>query len=480
MQRSIWTAAEPKKRKDSPVKKTNLISALILGSAICAQAAEPAAKAEKFSNAKPDIEQPEEPSKFTWGGDIRLRSIYFDNIPLPNGDETRGGANSFQRYRTRLWGDWQATDDIKIHGRIVNEFRTYQNRSKTAGSSAWNAPDEFVIDNLYIDWAFAPDWIVRAGRQDLIYGTGKVILDGTPKDGSRTIYFDAVKATYTGIENTTVDFLGMYTKAEDPLAIHSEDRDLVGKVRAPYGGAEAGGGVYIKNKSAEKLPLEAYYLYKAKEEEWVDRMVTPNVLHDDKDRHTVGTRLMPKFSDSIDGNLELAYQFGDEIRAYMIDALVSWHIPDCPMKSCLGLGWYHLSGDDPGTSDDESWNPLWARWPQYSELYVYGFDAEGGGRWSNLSMPHVDWTFHPHEKVKTSLMLGYMFAPEENGIGGGDERGFIATLWNRFTLKENMWTEGDKLSGHVLFEAVDPGNYYSADQQNHLALFGRVELNYSF
>lgn len=465
------------------MKKTNLISALLLCGAVCSQAAEPA-KPEKFSDAKPEkaadaekvAEEAVEQSKFSWGGDIRLRSVYFDNIPYPNGAEARGGANSFQRYRTRLWGEYQATEDFKVHGRIVNEFRTYQNRSKTAGSSGWNAPDEAVIDNLYIDWNLAPNWTIRAGRQDLIYGTGKLILDGTPKDGSRTIYFDAVKATYTGIENTTIDFLGMHTKSEDPLAIHSEDRDLVGKTGAYYSGAEAGGGVYLKNKSFESLPYETYYLYKAKEEAWP----TANPIHDGQDRHTVGTRLMPKLSDSIDGNLETAYQFGDNIRAYMIDALVNWHVPDCPMKSCLGLGWYYLSGDDPGTSDDESWNPLWARWPQYSELYVYAFDAEGAGRWSNLSMPHVDWTFFPHEKVKTSLMLGYMFAPEENGIGGGDERGFIATLWNRFTLKENMLTDGDKLSGHILFEAVDPGNYYSEDQQNNLALFGRVELNYSF
>jgi len=456
------------------------LTALLLCGAVGSQAAEPAkpakAKAQKFAGVKPDTEQP---SKFSWGGDIRLRSVYFDNIPYPFGAEARGGVNSFQRYRTRLWGDYQAADDLNIHGRLVNEFRTFQNPN----NNSWNALDEIVIDNLYVDWALAPDWTVRAGRQDLIYGTGKLILDGTPKDGSRTIYFDAVKATYTGFEDTTVDVLGMYTKAEDPLAIHSEERDLVGKTGGYYGGAEAGGGVYIKNKSVEKLPYEAYYLYKAKEEAWLDAMVTPNVIRDDEDRHTVGTRLMPKLSDSIDGNFELAYQAGDNVNAYMIDAMVSWHVPDCPIKSTLGLGWYHLSGDDPSTADDEGWNPLWARWPQYSELYVYGFDTEGAGRWSNLSMPHVDWTFHPHEKVKTSLLLGYMFAPERNtaaGGGGGDERGFLATLWNRFTLNENILSEGDKLSGHVLFEAMDPGNYYTADQRNNLALFARVELNYSF
>lgn len=451
------------------MKTTKQIATLLLCGAVCSQAA----------GSAPTKEAAEQ-SDFTRGGDVRLRSIYLDNIPwnVNAAPEARGGVNSFQRYRMRLWGDYQATDDIKLRARLVNEFRTHQGDTSTASGDGWNSMDEVIFDNLYIDWVLSEDWTVRAGRQDLIYGTGKVILDGTPKDGSRTIYFDAVKATYTGIENTTIDLLGIYTKSEDPLAIHSEDRDLTGKTGDYYGGSEAGGGAYLKNNSFENLPYEAYYLYKAKEEEWISPAT--GRTHDDEDRHTVGTRLMPKLSDSVDANLELAYQLGDNINAYMVDSALNWHVPDCPIQSTFSLGWYHLSGDDPTTADDEGWNPLWARWPQYSELYVYGFDTEGVGRWSNLSMPHVDWTFHPHEKVKTSLLLGYMFAPEEDGIGNGDERGFLATLWNRFTLKENMWAEGDKLSGHVLVEAMDPGDYYTEDQQNHLALFGRVELNYSF
>jgi hypothetical protein len=458
------------------MKKLHLFFALLLCGSAALQAAEPA-KPEKFSDAKeavkPAAEEPAEESKFTWGGDVRLRSVYLDNIPLPMGFETRGGVNSFQRYRTRLWGDYQVNEDLKFRGRLVNEFRTQQE-----GNNSYNPLDEIVIDNLYFDWKATDNWAIRAGRQDLIYGTGKLILDGTPKDGSRTIYFDAVKATYSGIEDTTIDFLGMDTRAKDPLAMHSEDRDVVGKIKAPYEGAEAGGGIYLKNKSFETTPFEAYYLIKTHEQAWNGPVTAAR--HDDENRHTVGVRFMPKFSDTIDGNLELAYQFGDDISAYMVDALVNWHISDNNMKPCLGLGWYHLSGDDPTTATDEGWNPLWARWPQYSELYVYAFDAEGAGRWSNVSMPHVDLTFHPTEKIKTSLMLGYMFAPEADSVTGGDNRGFLATLWNRFTIKENILSQGDKLSGHVLFEVMDPSDYYSDDQQNHMAVFGRVELSYSF
>jgi hypothetical protein len=440
------------------MKKMHLLLALLTG-AVALHAAEP------------DTSSTEE-STFTWGGDIRLRSVYLDNIPLPVGIATRGGANGFQRYRTRLWGEYQATEDLKIYARIINEFRTQQE-----GANSYNPLDEIVIDNLYFDWQATDNWNVRIGRQDLIYGTGKLILDGTPKDGSRTIYFNAIKASYTGFENTTIDFLSMYTTAKDPLAIHSEDRDLVGKGKTSYDGEEVGGGIYLKNNAFEALPFEAYYLIKSGEEAWTN-LVT-GVQHDANTRHTVGARFMPKFAEDIDGNLELAYQFGEDISAYMVDALVTKRFGG-DMKPSLGFGWYHLSGDDASTSTDEGWNPLWARWPQYSELYVYSFDAEGAGRWSNVSMPHVDFTIHPHEKLTTSLLLGYLFAPEADSITGDHNRGFLATLKNSFTLKENLLRTGDKLTGHVLVEALVPGDYYTDSQQDDTALFGRVELSYAF
>lgn len=416
-------------------------------------------------------------SPFKWGGDIRLREIYMDNIPLSVGVQTRGGANHFQRYRTRIFGEYHPTENLFFRGRLVNEFRTYQ--SGTAGKS-WGAFDETVIDNLFVDWKTG-NLSFRIGRQDLIYGTGKLILDGTPKDGSRTIYFNAAKASYTGIPKTTVDVLAMYMPAEDQWAIHSQDRDLVGKAKKPYTGDESGGGVYVKNKSSESIPFEAYYLLKNQEEEWKRPGGTPGsgIPHDGNVRHTIGTRLMPKFSDAFDANLELAYQTGDDISAYMIDGVAKWHIQK-EKKICLAAGWYHLSGDDPNTTTDEGWNPLWARWPQYSELYVYAFDTDGAGRWSNVSMPHIDFSISPFKKYKADLLLGYMFAPEADAAGGGHNRGLLFTWWNKYTIKEGMFSKNDKLSGHVLIELMQPGNYYTDAQQDDLAAFLRAELSYSF
>ncbi|MCF7849261.1 MAG: alginate export family protein [Kiritimatiellales bacterium] len=425
-----------------------------------------------------------ETNTFKWGGDVRLRTVYFDHTPYTIGTDSRGGANSFQRYRTRLWGEYHATENLFFRGRLVNEFRTFQNDTHVSTGEVWDPLDEVVFDNLFVDYRL-DNLAFRIGRQDLIYGTGKLILDGTPKDGSRTIYINAAKASYTGIEDTTIDLLAIYTPSEDELAINRQNRDINGKTGGYYDGNESGGGVYAKNKAIANLPFEAYYLVKTEEEEWARPAVggTPGagIAHDGKVRHTIGTRLMPKLSESLDANLEIAFQTGNSISAYMVDSQLNWHLPALgEQKGKLALGWYHLSGDDPGTNTDESWNPLWARWPQYSELYIYAYDTDGAGRWSNLSMPHLDLTIAPCKAYKADLLLGYMFAPEADAGGGGHNRGWLFTWWNRFTLKEQLFTKADKLGAHILLELMEAGNYYADDQQGDLAIFSRAELNYSF
>lgn len=417
------------------------------------------------------------------GGDIRLRQIYFDNIPL-NADPpgiTRGGDNSFFRFRTRLWGQFDPVENWTLRGRVVNEFRYYEKPE----NDSWDALDEIVVDTLYLEGRelFGGQFDLRIGRQDLIYGTGKLILDGTPKDGSRTIYMDAIKATWKGIDATTIDLLGIYNQPENELVLGGQDRDLTGWDPNYNDMTESGGGVYVKNKGMETLPWEAYYLYKH-ESDWttLDRETGDSLPQPEADIHTLGFRIMPKPSETWDGNLEAAMQTGDRAgedqEGYMIDALASYHIGAlAETKGTVGLGWYYLSGDDPNTPKDEGWNPLWARWPQYSELYVYAFDADGAGRWSNVSMPHLDFSMAPKTWWKTSAMVGYMMAPEDDGPGDGTERGLLGVLWNRFTLATGWLTSKDQLSGHLLLEALDPGDYYNVDD---LAYFARWEFVYGF
>ena len=424
--------------------------------------------------------------KCCYGGDLRLRFVNFDNIPL-NADPpgvTRGGENSFIRMRTRLFGQYDPADNVTIRLRAVNEFRYYDKPD----NETWDFLDEIVFDTAYFDVRDMVDGKLdmRIGRQDMIYGTGKVILEGTPKDGSRTIYFNAAKFTWKGVEDWKIDAFGIYNDTEDDLAINSEDRDLVGLAAGYNDMTESGAGVYAMHRPADGVPADVYYIYK-EESDW-DRTVAGEegpmqVTIPKVQVNTLGVRVAPKVAEGLMANVEFAYQFGeqgdDDVEGAMADAWVKWDAdPDSAYKPAVGLGFYYLTGDDPDTGKDEGWNPLWARYPQYSELYVYAFDADGAGRWSNVAMPHLDLVGQCLEgKVKGRAMIGYMSAPEEDGPGGGSERGWIGTFRADFALAEKLLSDSDKLGGHFTIEGLEPGDYYNVDDT---AYFARFELSYAF
>ena len=105
-----------------------------------------------------------------------------------------------------------------------------------AFDSAW-----FEVKNM-LNTGFT----LKAGRQDLIYGEGLVLLDGTPYDGSQTIGFDAIKLTYPHEWGTT-DVI--YSKLHENNADLADDEDLY--------------GIYNKLKFGN-TGVEPYLLYRNK------------------------------------------------------------------------------------------------------------------------------------------------------------------------------------------------------------------------
>ncbi len=81
--------------------------------------------------------------------------------------------------------------------------------------------DEVVIDNLYVDINKPFDLPVslRIGRQDFLgpefYGEGFLIYDGTPGDGTRTFYFNAVRARIFIAKGHSVDVVYMSLPTAD-------------------------------------------------------------------------------------------------------------------------------------------------------------------------------------------------------------------------------------------------------------------------
>jgi hypothetical protein len=445
-------------------------------------------------------------SSFRFGADERVRQEYFDHVPskVDSAAYARGGENNYLRFRTRVWAEQALGSNVAVHVRAVNESRSWftpdVSQRPQKSTSEW--PDEWVLDNLYLDVLnlFDHSLDLRIGRQELIYGNGRIIMEGTPGDGTRTFYFNAAKATWKAIPKTTIDLFGIYNEPEDDLAINPADRDLSAFSRSKEGVTESGAGLYLKNASAPQLPFEAYLIYK-QEEAWdqaaktnasgfvppqyawqtldPDRKVVENPSFDVE---TAGFRLMPIFSEQLSGNLEAAFQYGqrgdEEMTGYMVDAYLTQTFKAAPAQPVLKGGVYCLSGDDPDTDADEGWNPLWARHPQGSDLYLFAWDAEESAfRWSNVIDPSVSLSLTPARRIKTTATLHYLMAIEDDGNGSGKERGWLGVLKNEFVLAENRWLSKDKLSTFIQLEVMEPGNYYKNDDT---AIFARWELMYAF
>lgn len=432
-------------------------------------------------------QEAESKPNLTAGGDFRLRQEYFDHIPIrvdPPG-ETRGGLNNYMRFRTRLWARYDLNDNIGVYGRVANEFRHYFDPD----NETWDFPDEVIVDNLYLDvkkLLSDESLSLRIGRQDLFFmpgrpfGNGRLLLEGTPKDGSRTIYFDAVRATWVK-GDATVDLLGIYNQHKAGLLIlNDQDRDLTGFTSADNNITESGAGIYTTYKGVKNLGLELYYFFKNESQgmNGTNKMARLELS-------TIGGRLMPTFNDMFSGNLELAYQLGDrqgqDVSGYMIDALVKCEfLKESAAKPWASIGVLCLSGNDPSTGDDEGWNPLWARYPQWgsADLLAYSYDADGAARWSNLTLPYVSAGLTVTKDSKFSAMLGQLSANENDGPGTGKQRGLYAGAKVEITLAKGALLKKDELKGHLAAEIFDPGNYYMSGRDT--ACFLRWELAYSF
>jgi len=140
-------------------------------------------------------------------GDIRLREIFAPNMLLNQEDR------HFQRYRFRLGTTVTPIKDLDLNFRMVWEPRHF---CQPSSIDDWTM-SEVIIDTANIKLSNVLDLplTLTVGRQDIIFGDGWLVLDGTPLDGSRTIFFDAARATVDLKDvNTKVDLVYIHQHAD--------------------------------------------------------------------------------------------------------------------------------------------------------------------------------------------------------------------------------------------------------------------------
>ena len=430
---------------------------------------------------------------FDAGADVRFRYEYKDNWMDKGKTSVNPDYEDYYRLRTRIWGKATYGDDLGAYLRLGNEFRDYRNSEANTHKNEF--PDEVYIDNLYFDVNNLGDRVdLRVGRQDIKEGAGRLISDGTPGDGSRSAYFNAIFAKVRLLEKSDVDLMGTWNPYRDNWTLGNpyEDYDLT-KIKSgdPYSKMdEKGLMAYFHYNEVPDFPMEFYWIWK-QEERFYD---SAGKRYPGRDFHTLGTRLTPKLGDKLTAEVEAAVQLGQtdgqsgmearDLAAWMTYAGVTYSEKEVFGKPKLTGALLYLSGDEDSyykTADgstDTGWNPVFNRATWFSEICSGMYDQY---RWSNLIYPHLEAGLEPYAKHKVKLQSGPMFAAEKDNGATDNYRGLYTQVRYDFPLLSKIFGKRGEVTGAVVGEAMVYGDYYAHEVADaDMATWLRFEVNGKF
>ena len=318
----------------------------------------------------------------------------------------------------------------------------------------------FYFDELYvkINKIFNKNWSWTLGRQNIILDEGFLCLDGQPLMGSNSISFNAIRTDYSFTEHNiftsfasfiphTDKFLPVLNQAEIPKML--EER------------ANAGMGLYFKHLSKNF----DYSIYSFAKQSYKNEYYPT-----EKTVYTLGVRLNKNIAHKIQLTGETAYQLGkndeQKINAYGGYFHADYLFKKGKFKS-IGINGFYMSGDKLSSTTDEAWDPLWSRWPKWSESYFYTLIKENNGKaayWSNIASLSLKITGNFSRSFSFQSKYIHLWALEHNMSefcnGTGKNRGDLFTCRLNYKLNEH-W------SGQYILEYFIPENFYPSTADNY-------------
>ena len=229
---------------------------------------------------------------------------------------------------------------------------------------------------------------VRAGRQEMIYGSGRLI---DPREGPNVrLSFDGFMVR-SKIKSWQVDGFAM-----------RPDTDEFGFFDNAPDHARGFWGVYATRPLSKRLTLDAYYLGLNRKQATFERGTAQEL------RHTVGARLSRPIATERPGwdfDYEAAWQFGAfgsaNIRAWGTASDTGYRFPTLPLKPRFSIMADVTSGDHPHSTTLGTFNALF---PKGNYFGVFASTGPGPVNFFDIH-PRVEGTF-PHN---VTAFFGWLF-----------------------------------------------------------------------
>ena len=369
--------------------------------------------------------------------------------------KSSGSGSSYFRNRSGLALTYNPLIDVALSVKLTNELRYY-----AVPESRGFEFDEVFIDLLYLKWnnILKSPVSVTLGRQNMSFGEGFVVMDGGPLDGSRSAYFNAARLDWTLSSKSRLSAFYFFQPERDQYLpiLNNLKKKLIER-------HEEGFGIHYST-TIESGEVQGYLIRKnARSSDLQNRtarMFTPGIR--------INYTILPALSLSA----EAAYQLGEwnanpmqAYGGYIYGEYSPEMKPYLPKK--VTLGGIYLSGDDQETEAHEGWDPLFSRWPKWSESYIYALAPEqGAAYWSNFASVYARFVFSVTSDITLTLDYHHLMAPERapNGTlfpgGTGKTRGELVIGKLSYALR-------DYLTANIIVEHFTPGNYYFDGADNY-------------
>ena len=290
----------------------------------------------------------------TMGGEIRERYEYYHNTLWGRGPQDQDGY-LLQRYL--LHADVHFED----YFRIFTQFKSGLEENRSGGPRPTDR-DDFDFSQVFLDLratlSTSDSLVVRAGRQELAYGSSRLVSVRESPNVRQS--FDGVKGIWK-LDGWQLDAFAV-KPVRTRAGAFDDDPDPRQKFWGLYGVAPVpwlpGGNV------------DLYYFGLERKNAPFDQG-TANEL-----RHTLGTRIWGRKA-SWDYNFEFVYQFGSfgagNIQAWTAASDVGFAFENAPLKPRLGLKANATSGDsNPNNPDLQTFNPLFPKGAYFGEPALIG------------------------------------------------------------------------------------------------------------